>query len=661
MGAGSQTAERLLERADKERDGRQYQAAALLYEQVLGIRPDNAAIHIQCGHMFKEAGDLVPAERHYLAARTLSPDDPDLALQLGHFYKVAGRPEECLAAYRRAADLRPDWQEPLRELAEFRRRTEAPKPDEAWTGQPDAARLVPELVPRGADAGRRSFLDCVHIRRLGARQERSPWGMMSTLRGVEAVRGYCISSVPIDTLELLLDGACIDTSPVQAVPLGDTALVRRKYVFNVWIDVSAASLGLHMITLRFTASGREIRRHAEHVVIGPPYSEATLPGCDGVVELSADDPRPPEAQIRARPSVVRPARRTLLAEPPRNVLVLRTDQLGDLVTSIPALQRLRDIVPGAHLVGLLTSANAELAETLRLFDEIIVVTFPDDELERRRIMPLDVQEALRARLEPYRFDIAIDLAESAVSRPLLLLSGARFLYGFHDRDCPWLTGGFEGSTHDVHNGLEVAAQSTKVMALVERLGASLSSKAAVIRRPELTRGILAPLGIEAGDRFVVLHTGARIAFSRWPYYTQLASLFLDRTSLKVFIVTDDAAMRARLPLPLAQSSRFGLIDQRLPFDTFDALLSFCTVFAGNDSGPKHLASLRGTPVVSIHSARINWSEWGQEMTGSIISRKVPCAGCAIFHDSDECGKQFACIVDIGVEEVFAAMVALIEG
>jgi len=89
------------------------------------------------------------------------------------------------------------------------------------------------------------------------------------------------------------------------------------------------------------------------------------------------------------------------------------------------------------------------------------------------------------------------------------------------------------------------------------------------------------------------------------------------------------------------------------------LLSFATAFVGNDSGPKHLAALRGTPVVSIHCARISWAEWSQEQTGVVISRRVPCAGCALFHDADECGKGIACISDITVDEVLAATEALL--
>ena len=137
------------------------------------------------------------------------------------------------------------------------------------------------------------------------------------------------------------------------------------------------------------------------------------------------------------------------------------------------------------------------------------------------------------------------------------------------------------------------------------------------------------------------------------------ALLLQRTELKVVVLDGGGAWEdgaPHLPLP---PDRFLRMGGTLPFDQFDALLSFCAVFVGNDSGPKHLASLRGANVVSIHSSRINWNEWGQEMTGTIISRKLPCAGCAIFHDSEECGKGFACITLITPDEVYAAIAALL--
>jgi tetratricopeptide (TPR) repeat protein len=108
--------ERALRQADATRDAKQYRAAASLYEQFLALSPNDAAIHIQCGHMLKESGDLARAEFHYERAKELTPDDPDLALQFGHFYKIAGRLDEAEDAYRRAIELAPDWPEPAIQL-----------------------------------------------------------------------------------------------------------------------------------------------------------------------------------------------------------------------------------------------------------------------------------------------------------------------------------------------------------------------------------------------------------------------------------------------------------------------------------------------------------------------------------------------------------------
>lgn len=96
-----------------------------------------------------------------------------------------------------------------------------------------------------------------------------------------------------------------------------------------------------------------------------------------------------------------------------------------------------------------------------------------------------------------------------------------------------------------------------------------------------------------------------------------------------------------------------MIDRPLPFPQFDTLLSLCAVFVGNNSGPKHLASLRGAPVVSIHMGAVNWRAWGQN-TGLIVTRRAPCYGCLI-EQVEECGKGLPCLVNITVDEVYGAV------
>jgi ADP-heptose:LPS heptosyltransferase len=655
-GRGEPLLRDLLREADAARDGGRFDVAAALYDRGIARAPANGGLLIISGHMHKEAGEPLVAEQRYLAAQAIRPNDADLAIQLGHLYKRLGRWDAAEHWYGRARQLSPAWDEPPREIATVQRLRASALPE----GIPDAVAqmLAPSLAPGAIDVVGTAMPGLV-LKRLG-RNEAGQWGMRRTLRGVEAIRGYLASADPVTHLDLLIDGVSIAHEATGTHPFArPSSPALRKHVFNAWVDLSDHAPGLHQLEFRFATSDGDLQRHREEVVIAPAVPEADYPDSDALVSLEAGATGSVEARIRARPSMVRPAARRLFPDGVRSVLVLRTDQVGDVVASIPAMQRLRQIVPDAHIVGLVTAANADLARTLGLFDELIVIDFPDDPHERRRIMPLDQQEVLRARLAQHGFDIAVDLAASNVSRELLKLSGARYLHGSGGGDWPWLSGQAEFNTHDRWTGLDIVPHAAKVLALVEALGAALDTRMPVIRRDDLDPGMLSAFGIAPGDRFAVLHAGARIAFSRWPHYPALAQRLLERTDLKVVLMADDPAVRGTLPPELLASERFVFLDRRLAFDAFDAFLSFADVVVGNDSGPKHLAALRGTKVVTLFTARINWAEWGQENIGTIISRRVPCAGCTIFHDADECGKDFACIRDVRVEEVLKAVLDLL--
>jgi ADP-heptose:LPS heptosyltransferase len=677
----------LIDQADAARDARQYGRAALLYERHLQGARDDAAIHIQCGHMFKEAGDFIRAEHHYDCAKTLTPDDADLALQLGHFYKVSGRLADAELAYRRAIDLAGDWPEPAIQLAQLYRQGwrdhTIPLPGERGNGAASPAEsgltppeiidgdaaadrwlipkidelLLPELAPQPPEDQLRGHGEEIKIWWFG-HFGRTAWGMRDVVRGVEAIRGYCISATPIVEVRACLNGLRFRSETPKPYPLKYEKYNPRlrKYVFNIWYDFSHFREGAYEGQLYFVDAAGGMRSYTRQIVVAPPLSEEDYPASDRLVDAQPGDDRPLVEQINAKPSMIRPAYRSPFATPPKNVLIVRVDQLGDVVVSIAALRRLRELLPAARIVGLLSPANADLAATLELFDEIVTVDFTEDAWQRRRIMSLDKQHELTRRLRQYNFDVAIDLAEAFLSRPLLLLSGAPFRYGFWAPESPWLTAHFEGWHIDPVNGTQVVPIADKTLGLIEWFGVLFGHHAPTVRRDDLRRDRLVPYGLAPSDRFVVLHTGARLVFSQWPHYQTLAAMLLERTDLKVVMMTDDRLMRARLAPPLlAAQERFQLIDRRLPFDDFDAFLSFCEVLVGNDSGPAHLAALRGRPVISLFMARHNWNEWGHENHGYIISRRVPCAGCVIHDDPEECGKDFACITNIAPEEVFATL------
>ena len=640
---------RLARRAQAARDGRQFALAAALYEEALRLNPGQARMRIQCGHMLKEAGDLDGALTQYLHAQQDRPGDADLVLQIGHLHKIAGNPEAAAASYARALELVPGWREAERELAMVSGAPSAEAGDADW--------VVPDLLPRGGGQAPATDRNILRLFRLGGRRTHSRWGDFKVMRGIEAIRGYRLAGPGIAEIRLLVDGETVQSEPLHIHPQDETG-TQFKYIFNLWHDFSDVTPGRHLIELGFhDASGRRTHRHQETVLVAGPREAADFAQSDSFVE-GAPGAASVEEEVNARPSVIRPVERRILPDPVRTILVQRVDQLGDLVCSVPAIRRLREIFPAAKLVGLMTPANQPLAERLGLFDDIVTVAFAESAAERRRVLPLEAQDGLRRALAPYGFDLAVDLGEGDESRSLLLLSNARFLYGFKDRQSPWLDAGLEFNGHDPINGLEVTPPSRKMLLLVEGLRLMAEDQARSMPSPD--REGLAGHGIAEGDRYAVIHAGARLAYTRWPHFDALVAILLERTDLKLLLFSDDEGTTRKIVAAAAGSDRLKVVAGQLPFAQFDALLAHCALFVGNDSGPKHLAALRGAPVVSLHMARLNWSEWGQEISGRIVSRRVPCAGCGIGLHGEDCGKDFACLHQIRPEEVFAAAQDLLE-
>ena len=272
---------RMWREADAARDSKQYMKAATLYASVLRRVPDNGRLHVQCGHMFKEAGALDRAEQQYDEARMLMPDDPDLALQLGHFYKVAGRFEEAELSYRKAIELMPDDPDMTLQLGHFyrmvgrfddaelfyRKATElmpdCPEPaDELasllgnrkhslWMIKPLQLPFLSELAPSAPASRLHPHAERIEFRQLGRRQ-RTAWGTHTTLRGVEAIRGFCVSASPVTDLCMRLNGVAFHKEgPLDGYPLKYESQDRhkQKYVFHVWYDFGAFVSGRYSIEI----------------------------------------------------------------------------------------------------------------------------------------------------------------------------------------------------------------------------------------------------------------------------------------------------------------------------------------------------------------------------------------------------------------------------
>jgi glycosyltransferase involved in cell wall biosynthesis len=98
---------KLISRADRARDARDWVSAARYYREALDHKPDNPAIWVQYGHALKESGNVAEAENAYRKSLELDAGIADTHLQLGHALKIQGRRIEAGTAYLRALALDP--------------------------------------------------------------------------------------------------------------------------------------------------------------------------------------------------------------------------------------------------------------------------------------------------------------------------------------------------------------------------------------------------------------------------------------------------------------------------------------------------------------------------------------------------------------------------
>lgn len=346
----------------------------------------------------------------------------------------------------------------------------------------------------------------------------------------------------------------------------------------------------------------------------------------------------------------------------RQILVVKLDHLGDVITAFPAIRRLKDSFPQATirmLAGPVAQAFAGLEPAIA---EIIPFEFfhARSALGQKKLTPEDFGN-LRQRLSPFGFDLAIDLRKHIETRAVLRATGARLLAGFDQAgQFPWLDIALEWEgDRALHPKRSHIADD--LMNLVQ----------AVVTAGQRGRGGLPPETIAALQDaspppdalrnffrrpVVCLHPGAGNAMKQWPEenFTALADLLVRRCGANVLLIggPDEAASAERIAMDAQDEVAVRSVAGIIPLRMLPALISRCTLFVGNDSGPKHIAALIGIPTIGIHSGTVDPTEWAPLGPDAVaVSRAMTCSPCYLNRLSD-CSRGLACIRQIEPATIF---------
>jgi ADP-heptose:LPS heptosyltransferase len=299
-------------------------------------------------------------------------------------------------------------------------------------------------------------------------------------------------------------------------------------------------------------------------------------------------------------------------------------------------------------------ASKQLAALEPAIDRTIVFEFFHARSQLGRTEVADESMAELAReLAQDKFDIAIDMRKQADTRNLLKGSGARLTAGFdHRNEFHWLDVAltFEGDTALGHKRQHISGD---LVNLIDTVAAAGAQDRELIRRssdwsarqvPIISR--LSSLGLYK-KRVVCVHPCAGNETKQWPpsYFADLINALLATEDVHVCLIggPDDAEIAKEVAELASDNNRvFNLVGQ-FRLNELSYFLDTCSLFIGNDSGPKHIAAGVGVPTVGIHSGIVDAREWGAQGEVAVTAkRNMSCSPC-YRASPDLCHRGLACL------------------
>jgi O-antigen biosynthesis protein len=334
----------------------------------------------------------------------------------------------------------------------------------------------------------------------------------------------------------------------------------------------------------------------------------------------------------------------------RRILAMKLDHIGDFVTALPAIRRLKQAFPQADLTVLAAKASEAVVDLEPAIDKFIPFEFfhARSELGEREVTRTDL-EALRESLAPYRFDLAVDLRKHLSTREVLRFTGARFLAGFdYMGQFPFLDIALEW---DGDRTLQRKRSHIMddLLGLVDAIVAAGTGQAtppppAMDDGPGVWRAALAPL---CGRRLVAVHAGAGNITKQWPaeHFAALIDLLIACDGAGIVLIggPDDVAVSQAIIAQAARPEAIACLAGCMSLAGLPQLLAACDLFIGNDSGPKHIAAALDIPTIGIHSGVVDANEWAPVGRRAVaVQRNMTCSPCYLANAAD-CPRNLACL------------------
>jgi ADP-heptose:LPS heptosyltransferase len=347
----------------------------------------------------------------------------------------------------------------------------------------------------------------------------------------------------------------------------------------------------------------------------------------------------------------------------RRVLLVRLDNLGDVLVTSPAFRAVRRALPAAHLALLASPAGAQAGRLNPDLDEVVVYDAPW--MDPWKTLPQDPARelAMVERLRAGGFDAAVIFGSfrqsSLPAAYLCYLAGIPLRLGASiDGPGSLLTTRHKHPDRPLH-------ETERGQDLLAAVGIPPVRSPLVLAVPAAARAEASgrsPWPDAPGPR-VVVHPGCSMPARTYPWegFAEIAGRLAAELGASVLVTGDrserELVDRAVAAVPEPARRRVAGTAGDLSFAGFCALVEGADLVVTNNTGPSHVAAAVGTPVVTLFAWTNPPHEWGPWMVRHrLLMHDVPCKLCF----ARACPTNHLCLRGISPPRVVAEAASLLD-
>ena len=301
-----------------------------------------------------------------------------------------------------------------------------------------------------------------------------------------------------------------------------------------------------------------------------------------------------------------------LASPPDSLCLLRLSAVGDISHALPIVRTLQAAWPQTRITWIIGKLEHSLVGDIPGIEFIIF-----DKAKRRRAYS-EVKQALRGR----RFDVLLHMQMSLRASLLSLMIKADIKLGFdrqRAKDLQWLFTNHKIAHREHEHVIDSFFGFTEALGICER------QLRWDIPIPDAARAFIAQ-SVAAERPLLVISPCSSMKYRNWTArgYAQVANHAVERYGMQVVISGGHSPIEREYAAVICSQMKQMPINlvSRTDLKQLLALLERATVLIAPDSGPAHLATAVGTPVIGLY-ARSNPERARPYLSAEYVVNRYP--------------------------------------